>query len=129
MNKQIKSHWRLAFRTFKTALKVTFSLPYRVHKASLYDLLVMPKIDRQREGLQTLDIDSFTLPHQKFPAVTYLKFLDKLILESTSTTERNQLQRIEKEFIKTYGISKDDLDNGYFVKQKKKTVYGLECQK
>jgi len=49
MNTQIKSHWRLAYRTFKKALSVTFSLMGRSLRANKYSFKVYHQLERQRE--------------------------------------------------------------------------------
>ena len=59
MNQQIKSHWRLAYRTFIQALKVTFSIPYRSYKANLYSMVIYGKLERQRELFSLLPSKKF----------------------------------------------------------------------
>lgn len=49
MNKQISSHWRLAWRTFKKAIKVTFSVFAQMMRANLYSMKVFRHLERQRE--------------------------------------------------------------------------------
>lgn len=59
MNRQVKSHWKLAYRSFITALKVTFSIPYRTYKANIYCMSIYGKLERQRELLSMLPNDKF----------------------------------------------------------------------
>jgi hypothetical protein len=47
--KQIKSHWKLAYRTFKKAIKVTISTLFQVLRANLYSMKVFRHLERQRE--------------------------------------------------------------------------------
>ncbi len=119
MNKQVKSHWKLAWRAFMTALKVTFSVPYRIHKANIFQLLVTGKIERQREAFVMLSFDDVQLPKHKSAAVVYLEFLDCLIKNAVTLKEKKLLQQVQKKYLKIFGISKNDLDNGCFLRDKK----------
>jgi hypothetical protein len=119
MNKQVKSHWKLAWCTFKTALKVTFSVPYRIHKANLFQLLVTGKIERQREAFAMFSNNDVPLPMHKSTAVIYLEFLDSQIKNVVTLKEKELLQQAQKKYLQIFGISKNDLDNGYFLNYKK----------
>ena len=114
MNKQVKSHWKLAWRAFKTALKVTLSIPYRMHKAALFQMHVTNKIERQREAFSLFSTGDIKLPAHKSPAVIYLEFLDRQMQNAFTLKEKEVLLQIQKKYLRIFGISKYDLDNGYF---------------
>lgn len=67
MNQQIKSHWRLTYRIFIQALKVTFSVPYRNYKANLYSMVIYGKLERQRELFSMLPNDELITLNKSMP--------------------------------------------------------------
>ncbi|MCC7158856.1 MAG: hypothetical protein IT281_04900 [Ignavibacteria bacterium] len=55
MNQQIKSHWRLAWRTFVKAIKVTIDTIKEDHRARKYRLKIAPDLRSQKDYLEMID--------------------------------------------------------------------------
>jgi len=55
MNQQLKSHWRLAYRTFVKAIKVTINTTLNSLRAHLYIQKSYRYLERQRELFAMLD--------------------------------------------------------------------------
>lgn len=119
MNTQIVSHWKLAYKTFKTAVKVTLSIFPRMNRANFYDLKVDRKLETQRDAFKILKIDEIKFPKHKSPAITLIEYIDGQIKLATTLREKELLQGVMKKYLKVYGVSKADLDGGYFEKKKK----------
>jgi len=57
MNTQVKSHWRLVWRTFKKAIKVTIGIFFQMLRANLYSMKVFRHLERQRELFSLISDD------------------------------------------------------------------------
>lgn len=51
MNQQLKSHWKLAYRSTKKAVKVTFSVFVQMFRAKIYRVKNEEKLLKQRAQL------------------------------------------------------------------------------
>jgi len=58
MNQQLKSHWRLAFRTLKKAIWVTVSLVFQSYRANIFIMSRVKHLERQRELFGLIDQNS-----------------------------------------------------------------------
>lgn len=52
MNQQIKSHWRLAWRSFVKAVQVTVDILKEDHRARKYRLKIAPDLRSQRDFIE-----------------------------------------------------------------------------
>lgn len=57
MNNAIKSHWKLAYRTFIKAVKVTFQTLYAMIRASRYSLVSQDKLSELRREISRAEIE------------------------------------------------------------------------
>lgn len=56
MNQQIKSHWRLAWRSFKLAIKVTLNTIAEDRRARRHQLKIAPDLRSQKDFFAQIDV-------------------------------------------------------------------------
>lgn len=59
INKQIKSHWRLAWRTLRAAVKVTCSVFWQGAKARLYIIKINESLMKKRREQEKAIVQDF----------------------------------------------------------------------
>lgn len=58
MNQAIKSHWKLALRTFIKAVKVTFQTLWAMVRASRYSFVSQDKLSEIRREISKVEIEA-----------------------------------------------------------------------
>jgi len=73
--KQIKSHWRLVFKTFKKAISVTFKVIISMIKSKLFSIKVEMDLLEQRTKINKMLLDEEYLSKLREKA-SWLKEID-----------------------------------------------------